>query len=136
MAVGACADRGAEHSEPSVRHVERPVTGPASRHPNSSPCPLGLSRAFPRTFHWNHNMSIATRIYRVVVNEGGDDESTHLVRANTPDNAVKHVLTKQVSANVATQDELVELASQGVAVETAIVHDRPGKPGRPKQKAA
>ncbi len=81
-------------------------------------------------------MSIATRIYRVVVNEGGDDERTHLVRANTPDNAVKHVITQQVTANVATQDELIELASQGVEVETAVVHDRPGKPGRPKKEAA
>ena len=78
-------------------------------------------------------MTTATRIYRVIVNKDESDQRTHLVRATSLGHAVKHIFQSQVAANIATQDELLELAGCGTEVENAVVHT---KAGRPKQKAA
>lgn len=61
-----------------------------------------------------------TRIYKV---EGPVPDQTRLVRANTPAQAVRHAVKSDYSATVAAQDDLVELLSRGVQVETAGADD-------------
>lgn len=57
-----------------------------------------------------------SRIYLVK-----DSEFTlHLVRANTPQQAVAFVARQLLNVKVASQDELVEAISRGVEVESAI----------------
>lgn len=56
-----------------------------------------------------------TRIYRVKVK----DKKDQLVRAGTPAAAIRHVAKGIISADVASQDDIVELASDGVKVESA-----------------
>lgn len=62
-------------------------------------------------------MATAKRIYIVAEGETGD--TRRLVRAANPSQAVSHVVKSIFKATVATQDELVELAGNGVKVEDA-----------------
>jgi len=55
-----------------------------------------------------------TRIYMVTDAEGG---SKHLVRAASAAQAVAHV-SRRFTAQVASQDDLVEIVVSGVKVET------------------
>ena len=57
-----------------------------------------------------------TRIYKV---EGPTLETTRLVRAATPAQAVRHAVRSDYTATVAAQQDLVELLGRGVVVETA-----------------
>lgn len=58
-------------------------------------------------------MKTNTRIYLV----GSLDGSVRLVRASTPHQAISHVAHLQFTVRVPTQDELVNAASKGIAVE-------------------
>ena len=60
-------------------------------------------------------MATAKRIYVVTEGEAGD--SQRLVRASNPSQAITHVVKSIFKATVATQDELVTLASAGHSVE-------------------
>lgn len=55
-----------------------------------------------------------SRIYVVKHNN-----AQRLVRAGNPAQAIRHVAKKEISAEVASQDQLVELAGKGVTVEDA-----------------
>lgn len=61
-------------------------------------------------------MATATRVY-VVKEEGVDKE--RLVRAINPAQAIRHVVRKKFSADVATQDALIRVLSSGATVEEA-----------------
>jgi hypothetical protein len=54
------------------------------------------------------------RIYKV---EGPLPESVRLVRAANRNQAIRHAVKNDYRADVATQDELVELLVSGIAVE-------------------
>ena len=56
----------------------------------------------------------ATRIY-LVAGPAGD----RLVKASTPAQAIRHVVGTDYSAEVASQDALVEAVGSGLKVETA-----------------
>lgn len=58
-------------------------------------------------------MATVQRIYAVT-----DGTTTRLVKATTPASAVSHVARSTYSVRVASQDDLVTMLSQGVAVET------------------
>jgi hypothetical protein len=61
-----------------------------------------------------------TRIY--VVTEADKARETplrHLVRAGSQAQAIRHIATPRFTAEVAEQDELVELVGAGVKVQTA-----------------
>lgn len=58
----------------------------------------------------------ATRIYKV---EGPAADQTRLVRATSPNAALRHCVASDYRASFAEQDECIELASRGVKVETA-----------------
>ena len=60
----------------------------------------------------------ATRIYRV---DNGD--AAQLVRASNPAQAIRHAAKNTFTVKVASQDDCVSLASEGVIVETAGVED-------------
>ncbi len=57
------------------------------------------------------------RIYKV---EGPLPESVRLVRAQNKNQAIRHAVRNDYRADLATQDELVELVQSGVAVEDAV----------------
>ena len=61
-------------------------------------------------------MATATRIYKV--SSPIDGVPTRLVRAPNPAQAVRHVVADTFNAAPATQDELVNLVSAGVVVES------------------
>lgn len=61
---------------------------------------------------------MSKRIYKVEDTEG-DAPSVKLVRAGTPAQALRHATISRFSVDVATQDDLVALVANGVAVETA-----------------
>lgn len=54
---------------------------------------------------------------RIYIIEGNGE--TNLVKATTKASAVRHIASKVFTAAVASQDQLVELASNGVKVEEA-----------------
>ena len=56
------------------------------------------------------------RIYKVVVNHGQQSEEK-LVRAVTRSSAIRHVATKCIVAEVASQDDVLRLARAGQDVE-------------------
>ena len=58
-----------------------------------------------------------SRIYAVHKKEDGAEVS--LVKADTKAGALRHVAEKTLTADVASQDELVKLVSAGVKVEDA-----------------
>ena len=64
-------------------------------------------------------MAAATRIYAVTV----EGKHKKLVRAASQAAAIRHVAKPMFAADVATQDELVELAGKGVKVEDAASED-------------
>jgi hypothetical protein len=63
-------------------------------------------------------MSTPKRIY-VVSQSTGTEVKRRLVRAATQAQAIRHVASATLAAASATQDDLVELVSKGVAVEEA-----------------
>ena len=65
-----------------------------------------------------------TRIYSVFDSEVG---VTHLVRAATKAQAVNHVVRSRFEANVATQEELILLMSNGVRVEDSTAVEPPSQ---------
>jgi hypothetical protein len=67
-------------------------------------------------------MANDTRIYLVTQSTGegsGAADSQHLVRAASQAQAIRHVVSDQFSADVATQDDLVTLLGRGVKVREA-----------------
>lgn len=62
---------------------------------------------------------MATRIYLVAKAAGTGDEQGHLVRAATQAQAVRHVVRNTYQAEVATQEQLVDLMTAGAKVEDA-----------------
>ena len=58
---------------------------------------------------------MATRIYKVAAKDGS---AARLVRATNQATALRHVVDDTLTVGVPSQDELVELASKGVKVET------------------
>lgn len=65
---------------------------------------------------------MATRIYAVGPKKGSGAqpvESVRLVRASTQAQAVRHVVRNTFTAEVATQEQLVDLMTVGVRVEDA-----------------
>jgi hypothetical protein len=63
-----------------------------------------------------------TRIYVVTQSTGegnGAADSQHLVRAGSQAQAIRHVVSDQFSAEVASQDDLVTLLGKGVKVREA-----------------
>lgn len=61
---------------------------------------------------------MSTRIYKVHIKHG-NHESQHLVRASTKATAIRHAAYKCIEAEVASQDDLVALATAGKKVEDA-----------------
>ena len=59
------------------------------------------------------------RIYHVDVLSDPAFPVQRLVRASSPAQAVRHVAGKMISADVATQEEIVDLVTKGVKVEDA-----------------
>jgi len=59
-----------------------------------------------------------SRIYRVQQAKGKVTEEV-LVRADTVAGAIRHIAQKTMSAEVATQDDLIRLAGSGAKVEDA-----------------
>lgn len=51
---------------------------------------------------------MATRIYKVTSQSG-----TYLVRASTRNQAIAHIAKDEITANVATQDDIVSLMQDG-----------------------
>lgn len=70
-------------------------------------------------------MKQATRIYVVRTVERTGDFSERLVRAHTPAQAIRWCAKDIIFAEVASQDDLVALASSGVRVEKAGDPDTP-----------
>lgn len=66
--------------------------------------------------HWSTTMPAPTRIYLVKNTALG---SEHLVRAQLPSQAVRHVVGDQFTAKVPTQDELVAAIGRGLAIQDA-----------------
>lgn len=65
-------------------------------------------------------MATAKRIYVVHIAHGGENGTeTRLVRAPNPAQAIRHVADQTITADVATQDDLVDLINAGIKVETA-----------------
>ena len=65
-------------------------------------------------------MSTPTRIYIVKDKDPPEPvESTRLVRAANPSQALRHVATEAFTVDVATQDDLVRALGDGITVETA-----------------
>lgn len=61
-----------------------------------------------------------SRIYRVDEKSAdGKLTTVHLVRAASVSQAVRHVATPRFTADVATQDDLVQLVAAGVKVHQA-----------------
>lgn len=61
-----------------------------------------------------------TRIYKIQDADSMADAGAYrLVRAATPAQAVRHVTRERFIANVASQDDLVELLGHGLVVEVA-----------------
>lgn len=60
-----------------------------------------------------------TRIYLVQTQHAGQVIARRLVRAPNQAQAIRHVATASITAEVATQDECIELAASGVRVETS-----------------
>lgn len=65
---------------------------------------------------------MSSRIY-VVVDKQRLLEEPRLVRAGHPSAAIKHVAGDRLSAEVATQDTLVDLIGRGAKVEEATPRD-------------
>ena len=62
----------------------------------------------------------ARRIYKIRDTESRDDERAYaLVRATNPAQAIRHVVRDRFTADVASQDDLVELVGHGLKVQTA-----------------
>jgi len=55
------------------------------------------------------------RIYRVQFNS-----TSLLVRASNKNTAIRHVVSQNIQADVATQDDLVKLTAAGVEVQEAV----------------
>lgn len=70
-------------------------------------------------------MKQATRIYVVRTADRSGDFTARLVRAHTPAQAIRWCAKGVISAEVASQDDLVALASSGVRVEKAGDPDTP-----------
>ena len=68
-----------------------------------------------------------SRIYIV-----GYDQETRLVRANTRAQALNHVAHGIINVDIPTQDQLIDFASCGKKVETAL---RPEKDSLPLEQA-
>lgn len=66
------------------------------------------------------------KIYRVVHKLGDNTADIRLVRAKSPGDAENHVASDTIRADLATQDELVQLAGQGCKVEEAKVDTKTG----------
>jgi hypothetical protein len=64
-------------------------------------------------------MATTTRIYTVF----GKDEQARLVRAPNSAQALRHVAADTLTVEVASQDQLVTLASAGVKVEETTAKD-------------
>lgn len=60
-----------------------------------------------------------TRIYVVSARHDGHVIARRLVRAPTQAQAIRHVATEAITAEVASQDDLVELVAAGAKVETS-----------------
>ena len=63
-----------------------------------------------------------SRIYKVSRTHGKEQEE-HLVRADTKSGAIRHIADKCIKVEVATQDDLVTLATAGKKVEEAKTQD-------------
>lgn len=61
-----------------------------------------------------------SRIYKVSITHGKDTKEK-LVRATTKGGAIKHAASRCIEAEVASQDDLIRLASAGEKVEEAVV---------------
>ena len=59
-----------------------------------------------------------SRIYKVSITHGNQTKEK-LIRAITKSGAIRHVAAKCIEAEVASQDELVRLATSGEKVEEA-----------------
>lgn len=64
-------------------------------------------------------MATTHRIYHVTTIGNADGRKSRLVRAANAIQAWRHVAGEMITADLATQDELVELVASGVKVETA-----------------
>ena len=60
-------------------------------------------------------MAAATRIYVVLT-----DTKQHLVRATNKVQAINHIARASITAEVASQDELIAAIGEGVKVENAM----------------
>jgi hypothetical protein len=64
--------------------------------------------------------AMASRIYAVEVGaQEASEKTVRMVRAVNPSQAVRYVAKNMISAKLASQDDLVQLASKGVKVEEA-----------------
>jgi hypothetical protein len=70
-------------------------------------------------------MATASRIYIVAVIDPAGKPEQRLVRAVNSAQAWRHIADSRITVDLATQDELVELASAGVKVEEAITTAAP-----------
>lgn len=70
---------------------------------------------------------MTTRIYVITIKPIGLElKTTHrLVRTSSPAQALRHVVDNMMSAEYASQDDLVRLLGAGVKVEAVNVEDNP-----------
>lgn len=66
------------------------------------------------------------KIYVVTHRTGENTTDVRLIRAPSPAHAENHVASATITAVLATQDELVDLASKGCKVEDAKLDTRTG----------
>lgn len=60
-----------------------------------------------------------TRIYKVTQKTGPHTTEVHLIRATDVRSAANFIASRTISAEKASQDDLIEMASKGCKVETA-----------------
>jgi hypothetical protein len=64
-------------------------------------------------------MATKNRVYLVTVTEPEGKPERRLVRAGNSAQAWRHVAESRIAVDLATQDDLIELAGSGVKVEEA-----------------
>ena len=65
-----------------------------------------------------------SRIYLVTTIGNADGRKNRLVRAGNANQAWRHVAADLITADLASQDELVELIAAGVKVETIVAEQQ------------
>lgn len=62
-------------------------------------------------------MAATKRIYKIEITNEGQAVTTHLIKATSASVAIRKLLEGRATANVATQDDIVNLMGAGVKVE-------------------